>query len=211
MTKIDLIRTKSSADFYEVDLLIDEKPLAEQFYSLTNKEELLLLALAWDKKLTSPQETQYIQKLLKQKKSGNIPLLICPDDLDFDCTVVVVKISYKSDSVVWHKIGYVKKENFSFDKKKTSGYMDYSTWVENDVEKYSEDYFFKKSKDINWEALWSLEWTEEERRRIWHYDHPYFNDDQNIEWLVELNWTFDLPVYDDILTKLIKLVESDPL
>lgn len=211
MTKISLITTESSAGQYTGTLLIDHMTVNDKLYSLTQDRNLLMLTLSWNKKLHSPQETDYLQTLLKQKGNGNIPLLICPDDLDFDCSVVVIKISYHSDHVIWHKIGYVKGENYSFDKKKTTGYMDYATWADSDFEQYSEDYFFKKDKDIQWEKLWSLVWPEEERRRIWNYDHPYFNDDNNIDWLSELNWTFDSEKYDEVLRALIDLADRDVL
>jgi hypothetical protein len=35
-----------------------------------------------------------------------VPLLICPDDVDFSCTVVVVEQEVRGDKVIWHRFGY---------------------------------------------------------------------------------------------------------
>jgi hypothetical protein len=35
----------------------------------------------------------------------NCPILICPDDLNFDCAVIVVSISTDEDSVTWQRFG----------------------------------------------------------------------------------------------------------
>lgn len=52
------------------------------------------LEIAW-RRLTS-QETNF---------STVVPLLICPDDLDFDCTVVVAEQEITVDEVIWKRFG----------------------------------------------------------------------------------------------------------
>lgn len=34
-----------------------------------------------------------------------VPLLVCPDDLDFTCTLVVAEVSSTEDEVTWERVG----------------------------------------------------------------------------------------------------------
>ncbi|MGC6768265.1 hypothetical protein [Enterococcus sp. LJL51] len=196
---------------YNQTLRINEQLLPKLLYNLTKDEVITQLSFVWDQKLYSLQETNYIQKQLRNKADGNIPLLLCPDDWDFSCTIVVVKVKHYADHTCWEKIGYVSRENYSFEKMMRSGYMDYSTWTAGDFENYSEDYFFKSAPDIKWDTLWSQVWPEEERRRIWNYLHPFFNDDHNISWLTDLNWTFERSLYDHFIHQVTTLCQNDSL
>lgn len=38
-------------------------------------------------------------------QTQNCPILICPDDLDFDCSVIIVSISSDEKWVTWHRFG----------------------------------------------------------------------------------------------------------
>ena len=33
------------------------------------------------------------------------PILICPDDLDFDCTTIVVDVEVENNCIIWHRVG----------------------------------------------------------------------------------------------------------
>ena len=200
---------QNSAGSYEAELLINHQPLRSLLSELTGDSTLLELDLAWDKKLTSQAETTYIQALLQQKSSGNVPLLLCPDDLDFSCTIIVVDIHYAETTVHWGRLGYVSKDHYVLEDWLKSGYMNYETWTPEDCERYAEDYFFKDSQQIDWPKLWSLEWLEEELRRVWNYYHPYFNGDANIEWLTDLDWSFPAADYNKALKQLSDLSIQD--
>ena len=58
--------------------------------SLDNNDER---SIAW-KRIYPPATGKHIA-----------PILICPDDLDFSCTVVVAEISRQPGVVIWHRSG----------------------------------------------------------------------------------------------------------
>ncbi|NCD70186.1 hypothetical protein [Mucilaginibacter agri] len=39
------------------------------------------------------------------------PILMCPDDRDFSCTIVVAEIECLNDTIVWHKMGLDISQN----------------------------------------------------------------------------------------------------
>jgi hypothetical protein len=38
--------------------------------------------------------------------SSIAPILMCPDDLDFSCSLVVAKVQITDQTVIWEKIGF---------------------------------------------------------------------------------------------------------
>lgn len=54
----------------------------------------------------SKKEKEYVwrqAKLGEGKKT--LPILLCPDDFDFSCTVIVVEAEQQGNTVVWHRFG----------------------------------------------------------------------------------------------------------
>jgi len=73
---------------------------------LDNKNYIGLIPtwLGW---LLNPSEQEYVWMTteLCKTKTTIVPILICPDDLDFSCTVVVCEIKYDGTSVQWARVG----------------------------------------------------------------------------------------------------------
>ena len=42
---------------------------------------------------------------LCERETTIVPILVCPDDLDFSCIVVVCEVKYMETSVQWKRIG----------------------------------------------------------------------------------------------------------
>ena len=60
------------------------------------------------------EEKMVWQRILPGKGKTTIcPILMCPDDLDFSCTLIVAQIENTEDSIKWSKIGLDKTTNFS--------------------------------------------------------------------------------------------------
>jgi hypothetical protein len=38
--------------------------------------------------------------------TGYAPILICPDDLDYACTVVMAEVFSATDTIQWHRLGF---------------------------------------------------------------------------------------------------------
>lgn len=140
-------------------------------------------------------ELLYVKELVEKKISCNFPLLICGDDCDFSCTIVVVKVEYSENTVTWNKFGTVKKDVNYWENYRNSGIRKIENWTDNDWKKYN-SIAYDLLYDENFFDEWCSEnWNEEVYRRTWGYHHKYFNDDNNINWINDINFRFELNNY----------------
>jgi len=108
MIKIEAKKYKSKFSKSEhLVIFIDGKPL-DLFLDEKVGDDIegLVPSISW---LDSKLERDYaIDKLLPEKKVKMTiaPILICPDDMDLSCTVIVVDIEFKKDSVIFKKFGF---------------------------------------------------------------------------------------------------------
>jgi len=77
---------------------------------LCNKKDnndYMNLIPAWLGWLFDPKEQEYVwaKTRLSESETTIVPILVCPDDLDFSCTVVVCEVRYTDETVQWRKIG----------------------------------------------------------------------------------------------------------
>ena len=178
-----------------LNIFVDDQPLCDFLSAKTNSPDLEDLWCAW--LLADSQQTwNYIWSLIENKQNCNLPILLCPDDMDFCCTVVVVQVQYDNDIVVWERIGIVTGK---FDTKQwiESGIKDISKWSEEDWRLYGGSLAWLDTYDKAWEEWQRANWPDEERRRLWNYYHPYFNNSDNIQWLNCEKLSFSAKEYDD--------------
>lgn len=151
-------------------------------------------------------ELQYISELIEKKISCNFPLLICGDDLDFSCTIVVVKVEYSENTVIWKKFGTVKKDLNYWENYRNSGIREVENWSDDDWEKYG-SIAYDLLCDENFFDEWCSEnWGEEVYRRAWGYYHKHFNNDDNIDWISKINFEFKLNNYRSCFEEYISLL-----
>lgn len=68
--------------------------------------ELLGLSLMW---LLDEEEDRLANQRIVPHEDGTstiVPLLVCSDDMDFDCTVLVVEQVIKGNTVQWERFGW---------------------------------------------------------------------------------------------------------
>ncbi len=145
-------------------------------------------------------EIRYVRELVSRKIDCNFPLLICDCDLDFSCTVIVVKVKFYENCVKWEKIGVVagkeKRDSRTFfEKYRNSGIRRVEDWTEQDWEKYGDIAYDLLQYDEVFHGWCSNNWQEELYRRCWGYYHRYFNNDENIDWVEEIDFKFELNEY----------------
>jgi len=182
-------------------IFIDGQTLGDVLSAATNDSMYKNLWCAWlleENQNVWEQEGNYIWKLIKDKQNCNLPILLCADDMDFWCTVVVAQVRFYNKVVVWEKIGVVTGE-FDVKKWRESGIRNIATWSETDWSLYGETLSGLNADDKAWEQWWSAHWLDEERRRLWNYVHPYFNDDKNINWLRSERLSFPVDEYDNCI------------
>ncbi len=107
--------------------VIDGRALPEYLntWALESQDEYLKsigsflgLCPAWHKDITWAGDIRFVWKLIEMD-STVLPLLLCEDDLDFSCIVIVVDVEKTKDFVYWKRIGYVLHE-----KENTDSYSD---------------------------------------------------------------------------------------
>lgn len=78
----------------------------------SNLEGLVPTTLNW---LESTDEQDEVWRRFGKRQAGNVlvPILCCPDDLDFTCTLVVVDAKFDNDTVHWLQFGF---DETSFDR-----------------------------------------------------------------------------------------------
>lgn len=65
-----------------------------------------------------PKEKEVVQKriLPNENETTICPILMCPDDCDFSCTLIVAEIENCGDIIKWNKIGLDKTTDFDAEK-----------------------------------------------------------------------------------------------
>lgn len=185
------------------DIFVDDKDITECFAKYNGKGIMyygysygLILSLCNE----NQGEIRYIKELISRKIDCNFPLLICDCDLDFSCTVVVVKVKFCEDCVKWEKIGIVagkeKRDSRTFfENYRNSGIRRVEDWSDDDWQKYGELAYDLLKDDYFFHDWCSKNWQEELYRRCWGYYHKCFNNDDNINWICELDYKFSIDEY----------------
>ena len=186
-----------------LSVFVDDTELSKYVSKHADDESYLGLWSAWMvNENEMDQELIYIKSLLEDKVSANIPILLCPDDFDFSCTIIFAKVVHTDDEVIWSNIGVLQK-NYDIKEWRESGLMNLSTWTVDDYEKYA--FLIPPPFDDleAWKKIWSENWIDEESRRIKNYIDPFFNDDSNIEWFNTPELSFDPKFYGEVIQRFI--------
>ena len=84
-------------DDERLDILIDELKPNQKYLGLI---PTLFSALCDD------QEVDLVwSRVLPDKEPSILPLLMCPDDVDLSCTLIVTKVTTTENTVLWHNFG----------------------------------------------------------------------------------------------------------
>ena len=99
----------SLVDYLEPNLTfsIGNKPLQELLREATSDESMLGLVSPWFGCLLSEREQGVVDQRLDPRNygSGRVPVLVCSDDLDFDCTVVIADVFVDTETISWKQLG----------------------------------------------------------------------------------------------------------
>lgn len=177
----EVIRTEYGHD--ELNIVVNGKPVGDFLYEKTGFSKTKALYPAWGSSLNCKNESKFIWELLdNQKETLNIPIFVCPEDLDLYCIVLVAKTSVTHREVCWEKIGCILKDNYDFNKEAQSGILNVEAWSDEDVEKYCGTLAWCNVGDVEWSTWISENWNEEKMGRLHNYTYKYYQNDENIEW-----------------------------
>lgn len=116
MNTIDIRIINKDSNWKELEWFIDDIRLSEhlcnkKIIELSEKEESFDdLCPAWTKELDYSGDVKFVWYLIGLEKAI-LPIYMCPDDLDFSCTVVVVEVEKTNNSVHWKRAGYVSVDS----------------------------------------------------------------------------------------------------
>lgn len=93
-----------SIDGISLDVWLNMKTTEQEVLDLVPAQDWLCnrndLVLAWQR--ITPNAHTHLTI---------VPLLICPDDLDLNCTVVVAEQEVIDNLVIWHRFGFASDQN----------------------------------------------------------------------------------------------------
>lgn len=204
MNHIEVKQVMNCYNYPEPYWIIDGKPITvylEEFVQTGQMSDLkrfgtmLGLLPAWSGELEWQWESDFIWELVDSTEELNVPILVCEDDCDLSCVVIVAHIRKEGDKVYWDKLGCWNKKNYSYAEESKSGILCLEVYTDKDWEKYG-DNIATESFDSPEYWKWVEENCYEEHiRRLRNYVGPNMQPDSNIDWIQEVNWVFDAQEY----------------
>lgn len=156
------------------------------------------LCSAWSKDLEWEGDVRFVWKTLELNRAV-LPLLLCPEDTDFSCIVVVAEVEKTEDTVRWNKVGYVLHTGEDFNEEKKSGILNLKSYSDEDWEKYGDNIALEEADSPAWRQWISENWTEELYRRRMNYTLPFYQTEGNVFWMKETDWVFDRDEYENMV------------
>ena len=194
----------------DYDVAIDGMPLPELLDRNTENtiderlssfiKPFMTLFPAWSFDLDWEGDIRFVWDVLNMEKAP-VPILMCEDDADFSCIVVVVDVEKTKDYVYWNRIGYVNHDNESFEDEKLHGILFTEAYSDEDWEKYGDNIALEDVDSDNWCQWISDNWEEELYRRRMNYTLPYYRKEGSITWFMETDWEFARSEYEEMLDK----------
>lgn len=212
MNKIDMQYIKTIYNYAEHYFIIDGKVITQYIdeYNKNINTSFLGLMPAWTGKLEYEDENCIIWEMIDSKANNiNIPILVCEDDCDLSCTVVIVKIRKSDKFVYWDKIGFLNHKNHNNEKYFKSGILHLESYTDEDWEKYGSNIALAEYGSWEWKKWVSQNWQEERRRRNKNYIYPFIQNENNIDWFKSVNWVFDINQYNNVVEKFRKVYKEN--
>lgn len=155
------------------------------------------LAVTWKGIFDNDGDARFMRWLLKKDRL-NLPILSCPDDMDFSCIVIVVEVEKTDEFVYWKRIGKVNHSIKCPEEEKEHGIVFVDSYSDDDWIKYRDEAFMRVGS-YEWSEWTSTHWSEELFRRHINYTYPCYQDDRNIDWIYACNWCFYRMHYDSLV------------
>ena len=203
--KIKVESTKTCYHYKEYYWLIDEKPVVEYLDEyikaglcpdLSRFGSMLGLMPAWTGELIWKWENDFIWELIDSGQEINIPILVCEDDCDLSCIIILVKVHKSENCVYWDKIGYLNQKNWNLTEYQRSGILCLTAYTDEDWEQYGDNIALEQYNSKEYWDWVSGHCYEENMRRLRNYMRPYMQKEENIDWIKETGWEFDIQEYE---------------
>lgn len=158
--------------------------------------ELEGLYPAWGSHLLWKAESRFIWELIETEETVHAPVLLCEDDLDLSCIVIVARIRKDREFVYWEKFGLMDHSQMDFEKEKQSGILCLEAYSDEDWALYGDDIALERVGSEKWKRWISENWEEEQLRRLRNYIGPYMQKENHIIWIASPDFVFARAEYE---------------
>ena len=188
---------------YEIveERIKDNKEITKNYPNLFPIDDL---AICFTDDFDFEGDSRFMKYVLGMEKAIT-PILSCPEDMDFSCTVLVADVIKTKDKVCWKRIGIVNHDNeISSEDEKIYGISYHEAYTDEDWKKYGDNIALEEVGSDAWYDFICANYGEEIYRRRKNYTFPYYQDEKNIDWLANLNFEFDRKQYEELIKECYK-------
>ena len=205
MNHIQISYVKTCYKYLEWYWEIDGEILVQYLENSVTKEKRSLAGMsgsflglmpAWTGELECKPDNVFIWGLIDANETLNVPVLVCEDDCDLSCIILLVHIRKEGKWIYWDKIGILKRDNWDKEKEQESGILCLEQYTDEDWEKYGDNIATETFGTREYWDWYADNWEEEIKRQRMNYMKPYMQKEENIEWLLNTNWVFDKEEYE---------------
>lgn len=210
MNHIEVQHMKTCYDYCEYYWVVDGEPITVYLDKNLNENKqntlsafgsLLGLLPAWSGKLIWQWENDFVWEMVDSKEELNVPILVCEDDCDLSCIVIIAHIRKEKNTVCWDRIGVLDNSNFVLEEYQQSGILCLEAYTDEDWEKYGWNVALEEYGSLEYWKWVSENCYEEHIRRLRNYLKPYMQKEQNIEWIWNPCWEFEKENYQKMVKK----------
>ena len=147
MNRIHMELVQTIYDYGEYYWMIDGRPIVRYLNEAVSAGacprlevfgSLEGLLSAWTGELVWKAENRFIWEMVDSSEDLNVPVLVCEDDCDLSCIVIMAKIRKEPDTVYWDSLGVLSLENQDFRMEKQSGILCLEAYSDQDWEEYGD-------------------------------------------------------------------------
>lgn len=220
MNHIEVRKIKTCYEYSQNYIIIDNKPITIYIDSFVKEKDnsslseygsLLGLLPAWSGELEWQWENDFIWELVDSNEELNVPILVCEDDCDLSCVVIMVHVRKEEGKVYWDRIGTLSHNKYNLQEEQQSGILCLEAYSEEDWVKYGDNIATEEYDSANYWRWVNENCYEEHIRRLRNYMNPYMQDDENVNWIKDVDWTFDENEYKGVIEKYRKIKNSELL
>ncbi|MCR4768298.1 MAG: hypothetical protein K5875_10105 [Saccharofermentans sp.] len=205
MNRIEIRRHRIPSGYETRVFFIDGRPLYEYFNSWVSKDDEVwarlnnpdMLEITWGGVMDSEGDNRFIRFLLQQDKVC-LPVLSCPDDMDFNCILIVADVVKENGKVLWKRLGIVNNTRESAWPSAEYGIRHYDNFTDEEWDLYG-DIVFEPEDSQKYKEWISANWSEELYRRRINYIYPFLQNEENMTWFVDCSFEFDSEEYEAVV------------
>ena len=122
------------------------------------------------KELLHRGEIRFIWNLINRGDPVVLPILVCEDDLDLSCIVIVVFVRKEADVVYWDRIGFISREEWELQQELCSGILHLESYTGEDWTKYGDNIALKQPHSEAWKLFTGRNYREDRKNQpgiIW--------------------------------------------